>query len=244
MKKQVFYIYICKKLKINNQSSFVLSEFLIALAILALGIALGAYFVTIELPSDSYAPTQQTHRKDNTKSNNLSNSASESNPPIGVLDMKGIPSSAQIVKSIIDQGKKRKRTPQPWDSSIRSILNNSITTHQKVQSLFYLADSLPPQGKHYCYATIALKADGKSYQQLVLPRIWANQTLPELAYTLASGLITQPDNIKLPAALELLQHPNDDVANHAYSLLWAYFPNELEENYPAAVGKFLSQTPR
>lgn len=156
------------------------------------------------------------------------------------MDMKGIPSSAQMVKSLIDQGKKRKRTPQPWDSSVRSILNNSITTQQKVQSLFYLADSLPPEGKHYCFATIALKADGQAYQQSVLPKIWAAQTPPDLAYTLASGLISQPDQVKLPAAVELLQHPNDDVANLAYSLLWAYFPNEPEENYPAAVQKFLS----
>lgn len=158
--------------------------------------------------------------------------------------MKGIPSSAQIIKSLVDQSKKRKRTPKPWDSSVSSILNNSITTPQKVQSLFYLADTLPPDGKHYCYATIALKADGGSYQGLVLPKIWATQTPPGLAYTLASGLISQPDNVKLPAAIELLQHPNDDIANLAYSMLWAYFPNEPEENYPAAVEKFLSQTPR
>ena len=115
---------------------------------------------------------------------------------------------------------------------------------QKIQSLFYLANSLPPDGQHYCYATIALKADGGSYQELVLPKIWATETPPGLAYTLASGLIRQPDNLKLPAAVELLQHPNDDVANLAYSLLWAYFPNEPEENYPAAVEKFLSQKNR
>jgi hypothetical protein len=246
MRNQIlnFNFYIRKKLNINNQHSFIISELLIALVIFALGIAMGAYFVTRKLPFSHTTSNQQTHEKDNTKSNNPSNSESESNSAIGVLDMRGIPSSSQIVKSLIDQSKKRKRTPKPWDPSVRSILNNSITTNQKVQSLFYLADSLPPEGKHYCYATVALNADGGSYQQLVLPKIWTAQTPPDLAYTLTSGLISQPDRVKLPAAIELLQHPNDDVANLAYSLLWAYFPNEPEENYPAAVEKFLSQTNR
>ena len=223
------------------KKSFVLSELLIALAIFCAGLALGIIFVNQK--STSSSPSSLSHSEGDSPNRTNSSQSSDhesSESAVGVLDMKGIPSSAQIVKHIIDQGKKRKRAPQPWDSSVRSILNNSITTPQKVQSLFYLAESLPPEGKHYCYATIALRADGQTYQQLVLPKIWAAQTPPDLAYTLTSGLISQPDQVKLPAAVELMQHPNDDVANLAYSLLWAYFPNEPEENYPAAVQKFLS----
>ena len=225
--------------------AFVLSELLIALSIFGLGLALGAHFFTQQISSVGSQKNIDTNIDTTDRpTGDHSSTDDKLGPTVGVLDMKGIPSSAQMVKSLIDQGKKRKRSPKPWDASVNAILNNNITTQQKIQSLFFLGDSLPQEGRHYCYAQIALKADAPAYQKFVLPKIWSTQTPPDLTLLLCSGLISQPDSLKLPAAVELLQHPNEDVANLAYSLLWSYFPNELEENYPVAVRKFLSQPAR
>jgi hypothetical protein len=247
----VFYKDNCKSfLNLNRlyflkkTASFVISELLIALAIFGLGIAMGAYFFRIGSDAQPLTSTKEKNYNLLALDKNKKNSGQENESAIEVFDIKGIPSSAQMLKSLVDHSKNKKRTPKPWDSAVLSIYNNSITSRQKVQALFSLADTLPPAGKHRCYAAIALSGDGDDYQKLILPRIWNAQTPPDLAYTLSSGLISQPDHVKLPAALELMQYPDDDVANLAYSLLWAYFPNEPEENYPAAVEKFLSQTNR
>ena len=228
----------------KSKPSFVLSELLIALIIFASGLALGAYFFA-QKPSMLNDSTQsRDHSKTPSPLGEHSKSDFNQEDPIQVLDFKGIPTSAQIIKSFADQNKKAKRNPMPWDASVRSILNNSITSSQKIQALFRLADTLSAPGKHSCYTAIALTGNEADYQGLILPKIWDNQTPQDLSYTLASGLINQPDRLKLPAALELMQHPNDEVAYLAYSVLWAYFPDEPEENYPAAVEKFLSQTNR
>jgi len=228
----------------KNKPSFVLSELLIALIIFSSGLALGAYFFS-QKPFLLNNPAQS---KDPTKTHSMSGEYSKptltQETPIQVLDFKGIPSSAQMIKAFADQNKRNKKNPMPWDSSIRAILHNSITSSQKIQALFLLADSLPAAGKQSCYTAVALTGNEADYQFLILPKIWDSQTPQDLSYTLASGLIHQPDRLKLPATLELLQHPNDEVAYLAYSLIWAYFPDESEENYPAAVEKFLSQSNR
>jgi hypothetical protein len=226
----------------KSKPSFVLSELLIALIIFTSGLALGAYFFS-QKPPLLNNPVQSGDRS---KAPPLIGEHAKSDltqeTPIQVLDFKGIPSSAQMIKAFADQNKRAKRNPMPWDASVRSILNNSITSSQKIQALFRLADTLSAPGKHSCYTAIALTGNEADYQGLILPKIWDNQTPQDLSYTLASGLINQPDRLKLPAALELMQHPNDEVAYLAYSVLWAYFPDEPEENYPSAVGRFLSKS--
>lgn len=228
----------------RSKPSFVLSELLIALIIFTLGLVLGAYFFTQKSSSLNDSTQSRDQLKTPSPLGEHAQSDLPQEPPIQVLGLKGIPTSAQIIKAFADQNKRNKRNPMPWDASIRSILNNSITSSQKIEALFRLADSLPAPGKHSCYTAIALMGNAADYQNLVLPKIWDNQTPQDLSYTLASGLINQPDRLKLPAALKLMQHPNDEVAYLAYSVVWAYFPDESEENYEAAVEKFLSHTPR
>jgi hypothetical protein len=227
----------------KSKPSFVFSELLIALIIFASGLALGAYFFTQKSSVLNNSAQSRDQSKTPSPLGERSKSDLTKDAPIQVLDFKGIPTSTQVIKAFSEINKKSKRNPMPWDASVRSILNNSITSSQKIQALFRLADSLPALGKHSCYTAIALTGNEADYQGLILPKIWDNKTPQDLSYTLASGLINQPDRLKLPAAIELMQHPNDEVAYFAYSVLWAYFPDESEENYPSAVGLFLSKSP-
>lgn len=222
---------------INKRSGFVWSELLIASAIFAVGILVGAY--CFNFSTEPVPPSQKNKLSPEAKAkpNEAQPSAEES--PVEVMGFQGIPSGVEIIKALSDQ-RQKKRPASPYDPQIRAIMQSSTPPSQKINSLFVLANALPPEGKGKAYASIVSITKGRDFQDLVVPKIWDPQISPDLAYTLATSLLLQPDSVKLPYALQFLQHPNEDIGFLGYSLLWSYFPNEPDTNYAKAVQRFLA----
>lgn len=221
----------------SKESAFVWSELLIAATIFAVGILVGAY--CFKFSTTPLSPAQQGKIFSKTKEKTESPEKDPDEPPVEVMGFQGIPSGVEVIKALSDQ-RQRKRPLSPYDPKIRSILQLSSPSSQKISSLFAFGDSLPPDGRAKAYASIVSITKGRDFQDLVVPKIWDPQTPPDLAYTLATSLLLQPDNVKLPYALQFLQHPNEDIGFLGYALLWSYFPNEADTNYANAVQRFLA----
>lgn len=220
----------------NSPNRFIWSELLVAVAIFSVGIAVGAYCFNFQ--TDSPAKPIK-HQESVGASASPRDEHSTDKSPIEVAGFQGIPSGVEVIKALADQ-RQKKRTPAPYDGSIRAIATNAMSSSGKVSALFNLSDSLPLAGKSKAYATIVALAKGRDFQDLLVPRIWNPKTPTDLSYSLATSLLVQPDAVKLPYALQFLQHPNEDIGFLGYSLLWSYFPNEPDNNYAVAVQRFLA----
>ena len=220
----------------NRPSAFVWSELVIASAIFAVGILVGAYCFNF-----SAEPTPIAKKEASNKTTGGSSSGTDAgeDSAVEVMGFQGIPSGTEIIKALADQ-RQKKRPLAFYDEPIRSIAKSQTSSSQRITSLFNLATSLPQEGKGKAYATIVSITKGSDFQNLLIPKIWDPKTPPDLAYTLATSLLLQPDPVKLPYALQFLQHPNEEIGFLGYSLLWSYFPNEPDTNYTNAVQKFLS----
>jgi len=223
----------------NHGASF--SEFLIALTILALGILLGLFL--------SLKPYQQTTFKkileensqnENEKLNQVKTDGLMED--VDLVNLKGIPSGTDIIQAVAKSPNKNEstRNPKPWEAPIQNILKSPRNSGQKIASLFLLSESLPEDGKAFAFACIVSLAQANDFTQQLIPKIWNPSTTKSQAYVLSFSLLKQPDGVKLPYAIQLLQHPNDEVAFLAYSILWSYFPNEPDTNYANAVQRFLA----
>jgi hypothetical protein len=220
----------------NSPNRFIWSELLVAVAIFSVGIAVGAYCFNFQTDSPA-KPIKHQKSVGTSASPRDENSTDKS--PIEVAGFQGIPSGVEVIKALADQ-RQKKRIPAPYDGSIRAIATNAMSSSGKVSALFNLSDSLPLAGKSKAYATIVALAKGRDFQDLLVPRIWNPKTPTDLSYSLATSLLLQPDAVKLPYALQFLQHPNEDIGFLGYSLLWSYFPNEADNNYAVAVQRFLA----
>ena len=227
----------------SKGSGFVWSELLVAAAIFAVGILVGAY--CFNFSTDPLSPAQKKKLFPEKQKDSESGENQTEEPAVEVMGFQGIPSGVEVIKALSDQ-RQRKRPPSPYDPRIRSILQSSSPSSQKINALFLAGNSLPPDGKAKAYASIVSITKGRDFQDLVVPKIWDPQTPPDLAYTLATSLLLQADAVKLPYALQFLQHPNEDIGFLGYALLWSYFPNEPDTNYANAVQRFLAnpRTPR
>jgi hypothetical protein len=223
---------------LNRPNSFIWSELLIAVAIFSVGIAVGAYCFNFQA---DYPAKPIKHQKSVATSASQRDEDSTDESPIEVAGFQGIPSGVEVIKALADQ-RQKKRNPAPYDESIRAIATNALSSSAKISALFNLSDSLPPAGKSKAYATIVALARGRDFQNLLAPRIWNPKTPTDLSYSLATSLLLQPDAVKLPYALQFLQHPNEDIGFLGYSLLWSYFPNEPDSNYAVAVQRFLANS--
>jgi len=221
----------------NRLNGFIWIELLVAAAIFSVGIAVGAYCFSFQ--ADSPAKPMK-HQKSVDTSTTQRDEVSTDESPIEVAGFQRIPSGVEVIKALADQ-RQKKRTPAPYDEPIRAIATNAASSSGKISALFSLSDSLPPAGKSKAYATIVALAKGRDFQDLLVPRIWNPKTPPDLSYSLATSLLLQPDAVKLPYALQFLQHPNEDIGFLGYSLLWSYFPNEPDTNYAAAMQRFLAK---
>lgn len=220
----------------NRLGGFIWSELLVAAAIFSVGIAVGAYCFNFQADS-SAKPMKHQGSVDLAKSPRGEDATDES--PVEVAGFQGIPSGVEVIKALADQ-RQKKRPPASYDDPIRTIVKTPGASAQKITSLFDLAKSLPPEGQGLAYASVVSVAQGRDFQDLLIPKIWDSKTPPNLAYTLATSLLLQPDAVKLPYALQFLQHPNEDIGFLGYSLLWSYFPNEPDSNYVVAVQRFLA----
>ena len=227
----------------SEETGFIWSELLIASAIFSIGMLIGAY--CFNFSTDPLSPAQKKKLFPEMQKNAESAEHQSEESAVEVMGFQGIPSGVEVIKALSDQ-RQKKRPASPYDPQIRSILQSSAPSSQKINSLFAFGDSLPPDGRAKAYASIVSIIQGRDFQNFVVPKIWDSRTPPDLAYTLATSLLLQTDAVKLPYALQFLQHPNEDIGFLGYALLWSYFPNEPDTNYANAVQRFLAnpRTPR
>ena len=219
------------------------SEFLIALTILALGILLGLFLSLKPYQQTTFKKLlQEDSRNENEKSDREKNEGLVED--VDLSNLKGIPSGTDVIYAVAKSPHKNEstRNPKPWEDPIQSILKSPRNSGQKIESLFHLSEGLPEDGKAFAFACIVSIAQANDFTQQLIPKIWNPNTTKSQAYVLSFSLLKQPDIVKLPYAVQLLQHPNDEVAFLAYSILWSYFPNEPDTNYAKAVQKFLSNS--
>ena len=236
-----------KRTNFSANRGFSLSEFLIALTILALGILLGLFLSLKPYQQITFKKLlEENSQNENEKSNWVKTDGLVED--VDLVSLKGIPSGTDIIQAVAKSPIKNEstRNPKPWEAPIQSILKSPRNSGQKIASLFLLSESLPEDGKAFAFACIVSLAQASDFTQQLIPKIWNPNTTKSQAYVLSFSLLKQPDGVKLPYAIQLLQHPNDEVAFLAYSILWSYFPNEPDTNYASAVQRFLAnpRTPR
>lgn len=216
-------------------------EFLIALTILTLGILLGLFLGLKPYQQITFKRLLEDNSQHETsKLNRVKNDGSMEH--VDLESLEGIPSGADIIHAVAKSPNKKEstRNRKPWEAPIQSILKSSNNSGQKIESLFLLSESLPEDGKAFAFACIVSTAQANDFTQQLIPKIWNPNTTKSQSYVLSFSILRQPDFIKLPYAVQLLQHPNDEVAFLAYSILWSYFPNEPDTNYANAVQRFLA----
>lgn len=161
--------------------------------------------------------------------------------PVQRLDLS---SSRQLLEAAFPGsrigGMDEKAPLDPTAIQVKTIINNPVSSYQKVVTLLNLAKTLPPNRRKLAYAGAAFACGPQEFQQLMLPLIWDPATPADLVPVLAGGLIGLPDPVRLPICVSFLQHREESIRALGVSVLEAYFPETEEASYPAAVQAYLA----
>ena len=156
----------------------------------------------------------------------------------------GIPTTAELVQKLVQTSDSNaligksddSGPPPPWLVEFESLAGKPPLDGNRAMRLWDHADAMPDgEQKSVFYAMVADQVDPITFQRLIWPKVWDPSTRPEVARIIANTVTKQPEEIMFPYLLALLQHRDEDTRAMARGVLWGYFPNIPESEYPQAV---------
>lgn len=168
------------------------------------------------------------------------------NPPLTI----GIPTTRDLVEKFTQasdhfspSGEDAALEPPPaWLAHFESLAGaNPVNVNQATKLLAYADTLAESDRKLIAYAMIADQADAQAFQTLLWPKVWNPSTDPQIARAIANALPSKPEQLHLPYLLALLQHPDEETRTIARGVLWGYFPDIPESEYPRAVQTHLAR---
>lgn len=117
-------------------------------------------------------------------------------------------------------------TEAEWEDKIDNIIGSDNSDSNKVNQLFALFPTLPPDGQEEVVQHLSNLVDDENYAQL--GELLKNDKLPEgVLDELLADALNRPNNLKLPLLLDVASDPNNAKSSEAKDLLELY----LGEDY-------------
>jgi hypothetical protein len=128
-----------------------------------------------------------------------------------------------------------KATPA-WLVTFESLAGKVPLDRNRVTKLLAFAETISDvNDRMTAYAMIADQADPKSFHELIWPQLWDASTDPDFSRIIANTVPKMPEELMFPYLVALLQHQDEETRSIARGVLWGYFPDVPESDYPRAV---------
>ena len=156
----------------------------------------------------------------------------------------GLPTTAELVRNLVGSRSPNtlsetdddvKATPA-WLVTFESLAGKIPLDSDRVTRLLAFADKIPDvNDRMTAYAMIADQADPKSFHELIWPQLWDASTDPDFSRIIANTVPKMPEDLMFSYLVALLQHHDEETRSIARGVLWGYFPDVRESDYPRAV---------
>jgi len=156
----------------------------------------------------------------------------------------GLPTTAELVRNLVGSRSPNtlsetdddvKATPA-WLVTFESLAGKIPLDSDRVTRLLAFADKIPDvNDRMTAYAMIADQADPKSFHELIWPQLWDASTDPDFSRIIANTVPKMPEELMFSYLVALLQHYDEETRSIARGILWGYFPDVPESDYPRAV---------
>ena len=156
----------------------------------------------------------------------------------------GLPTTAELVRNLVGSRSPNtlsetdddvKATPA-WLVTFESLAGKIPLDSDRVTRLLAFADKIPDvNDRMTAYAMIADQADPKSFHELIWPQLWDASKDPDFSRIIANTVPKMPEELMFPYLIALLQHYDEETRSIARGILWGYFPDVPESDYPRAV---------
>ena len=156
----------------------------------------------------------------------------------------GVPTTMELVQKLtqtsgshVVTGAEGDSGPPPlWLTEFESLAGNPPLDEARVIRLWAFIEAMPDgERKSVFYAMIADQADPTTFQKVIWPKVWNPSTPPDESRIIANIVPKLPEDIMFPYLLALLQHPDEETQAIARGVLWGYFPDVHESEYPRAI---------
>ena len=212
-----------------------LFELLIASALIVLISLLGLVIIFAGLGHETNRPLSESPKSYPEKA-----SQDSQEPALSI----GLPTTAEIVQRLTQESTHSSLLgvggdsgpPPPWLADFESMAGTGPLNPAQVIKLWAYADSLEDQeSRLVAYALIADQAEPVVFQTVIWPKIWDSSTDLEVCRIIANTVPKMPEETMFPYLLALLQHPDEETQAIARGVLWGYFPDVHESEYPRAI---------
>jgi len=156
----------------------------------------------------------------------------------------GLPTTAELVRNLVGSRSPNtlsetdddvKATPA-WLVTFESLAGKVPLDRNRVTKLLAFADTISDvNDRMTAFAMIADQADPKSFHELIWPQLWDASTDPDFSRIIANTVPKMPEELMFPYLVALLQHQDEETRSIARGVLWGYFPDVPESDYPRAV---------
>jgi hypothetical protein len=162
----------------------------------------------------------------------------------------GIPTTPELIESFVqisDQASLNENSnnsdrPPQWLVEFESLAGSPPFNDAHTKHLLAYADSLPiSEERSVIYALIASQVAPSTFQRLLWPKVWDPSTSPDIARIIANTVFNLPEEIMFSYLLALLQYPDKETRAMAQNVLWGYFPDIPESEYPHAIQAHLTR---
>ena len=156
----------------------------------------------------------------------------------------GIPATAKLVEALtqasahggLSEDPHTNQPPPAWLMEFEALAGTAPLDAGLATKLWAYAESLPEtEDRLIAYAMIADRVDLETFQGLIWSKVWDPSTNPDVARTIANVVPMLPEEWMFPYLLALLRHPDEETRAMARGVLWGYFPDVPETEYPRAV---------
>ena len=156
----------------------------------------------------------------------------------------GLPTTAELVRNLVGSQYPNtlseteddvKATPA-WLVTFESLAGKVPLDKNRVTKLLAFADTISDvNDRMTAFAMIADQADPKSFHELIWPQLWDASTDPDFSRIIANTVPKMPEELMFSYLVALLQHYDEETRSIARGILWGYFPDVPESDYPRAV---------
>lgn len=136
-------------------------------------------------------------------------------------------------------------TEAEWEDKIDNIIGSDDSDSNKVNQLFALFPTLPPDGQEEVVQHLSNLVDDDNYAPL--GELLKNDKLPEgVLDELLADALNRPNNLKLPELLDVASDPNNAKHDEAKDLLELYLGQDYGDdwnNWGTQMTNWLQQNP-
>jgi len=155
-----------------------------------------------------------------------------------------LPTTAELVRNLVgsrspntlSETEDDAKTTPYWLITFESLAGKAPLDGNRVTKLLAFAETIPDvNDRMTAYAMIADQADPKSFHELIWPQLWDASTDPDFSRIIANTVPKMPEDLMFSYLVALLQHHDEETRSIARGVLWGYFPDVRESDYPRAV---------